>query len=472
MSRIVFYRIMVNHKLIKKIIFHPRQAAFFLLPFSFLLITACPDPPEEIPKRDTSINLEVLSAFTTTARLHISVEDTTAEWTFGLKRNGEDILTATVFNNDTTFVDNALTPSTQYTYQAQWMEDGIALDSSLDAIAITMDTTSHNFVWEIDTLGDSGSYLNDVAIVDENNIWVVGMIKIPDPDSSFNGTGWESFNAAHWDGTEWKYQLIGQPGVIGDGVHYFAENDIWVATGIIYHWNGEEWERFHLYNMGVLGANDGGVTEIWGTSSSNIYFAGRKGSIVHYDGSEFTKMESGTEVDLEDIDGTEDGEHVFATGYEQTGTWAGHSIALALEDGQWVTVRHEDSFTPFGVSDWGLISSVWSGEDEAYFMTYAGLKYYDYTTGETGIKYTMWEMGTSTDHIVNIKGNDVNDIFLIGRLGGYYHFNGIQWYKNNEIENNISVYTTSMDYKDNIYVSVGWEISFEHAYIIRGYRLN
>lgn len=143
---------------------------------------------------------------------------------------------------------------------------------------------------------------------------------------------------------------------------------------------------------------------------------------------------------------------------------------MALEDGEWVTIRHEDSFTPFGVSDWGLISSVWASDDEAYFMTYAGIKSYDYTTLEASIKYTMWEMMTSTDHIVKIRANDVNDILLIGRLGGYYHYNGMQWYKNNEIENQISVYTTSMDFKENMYVSVGWETSFEHALISRGFR--
>jgi len=53
-----------------------------------------------------------------------------------------------------------------------------------------MDTTSHNFIWEIDTLGIGGSYLNDVAIIDENNIWVVGNIE----------TDTATYNAAHWDG--------------------------------------------------------------------------------------------------------------------------------------------------------------------------------------------------------------------------------------------------------------------------------
>ncbi len=142
-----------------------------LIQIFILIQLGCPEPPKDnTPQRDTAINLEVLSTFTTTARLQVSVEDTTAEWTFGLTRNGEDVLNATVYNSDTTFTDHGLNPGSQYTYQAQWLEDGIAVDTSLTAIAQTMDTTSHNFVWEFDTLGDYGSYLNDVAIIDENNI--------------------------------------------------------------------------------------------------------------------------------------------------------------------------------------------------------------------------------------------------------------------------------------------------------------
>ena len=43
------------------------------------------------------------------------------------------------------------------------------------------DTTSHNFTWETWTFGEhSSSVLNDVAIIDENNIWAVGEIYMND----------------------------------------------------------------------------------------------------------------------------------------------------------------------------------------------------------------------------------------------------------------------------------------------------
>ena len=414
------------------------------------------------------INLELISTFTTTSRFKVSIPDSTLTWSFNLYRDGNNVLTTNINQKDTIIVDGGLTPNTQYSYQAFWINEDIAVDTSENVTAQTMDTTSHNFTWEIDTLGGYGSYLRDVAIVDENNIWVVGMIKIPDPDSSFNGTGWESFNAAHWDGVEWElirleYSDFGEA-IEGIAIIAFSENDILVSAGTLFDWDGTEWNRWDI----EIGTFPGGINTLWGISSSNLYFVGREGRIVHYDGSTFTEMESGTEINLLDVHGN--GENVFATGYESSGTWGGHSIALALEDGQWVTVRHEDSFTPFGVSDWGLISSVWAGEEEAYYMTYAGLKYYDYATRETGIKYTMWEMGTSSAHIEIIRGNDINDVLLARRPGAFYHFNGMSWSVNDDIQNQYDVYIAGMDFQENIFVTIGWYHPSEQAIIVRGFR--
>src|SRR5690606_5158442 len=54
------------------------------------------------------------------------------------------------------------------------------------------------------------------------------------------------------------------------------------------------------YDTGAEGSN-----KIWGTSSNDIYFVGRNGSIVHYNGSPgadgWTKIESGTDLSLSDI---------------------------------------------------------------------------------------------------------------------------------------------------------------------------
>ncbi|MDA3870889.1 MAG: hypothetical protein PF551_00880 [Candidatus Marinimicrobia bacterium] len=91
---------------------------------------------------------------------------------YTIKRNDSTIINGWMIDNEEIVTDENLEPNTQYTYKAYSKND-----ESEIVTAITMDTTSHDFTWTIDTLGIYGSSLRDVAIIDENNIWVVGRDK-------------------------------------------------------------------------------------------------------------------------------------------------------------------------------------------------------------------------------------------------------------------------------------------------------
>jgi len=84
-------------------------------------------------------------------------------------------------SSDTVMMDNALQPYSIYAYRAYRLIDSTRLDSTAIVEITTMDTTSHIYVWTIDTLGDATSSLRDVAVIDEDNIWVVGKIDLKDP---------------------------------------------------------------------------------------------------------------------------------------------------------------------------------------------------------------------------------------------------------------------------------------------------
>jgi hypothetical protein len=323
------------------------------------------------------------------------------------------VFTATVTGADTVVRDASLRPGNPYRYRAYWLKNSDFADSSALLTLTTMDTTSHNFTWVIDTLGNYGSYLNDVAIIDENNIWVVGNIET---DSG-------EFNAAHWDGSEWELELIGVPGVIVEGIFYIDEDDIWVATGIIYHWNGVEWERFHLWDMGVLGPDDGGVSKIWGSGYNNLYFVGRKGTIVHYDGTAFTRMESGTDIDLTDVWGIVDDQtgemQVWVCGDEDN---PDRSIVLALNDDTWQTVYErypygggnsiDDQiyFTPKTATLWTAAGAgqIWVGGGWGIYTLNDPLAptAYDYIDIETEVGYFSlpWRL----------RGTGENDLLVVG----------------------------------------------------------
>ena len=324
------------------------------------------------------------------------------------------------------------------------------------------DTTSHNFIWEVDTLGIYGSYLNDVRIVDENNIWVVGYIRVPDPDSSFDGTGQETFNAANWNGEKWNLMLIHNSAPLYS-IWYFDEDDIWVSSGFPKHCDGNDWTMYHLQNMGL----DVSVEHIWASSPTDIYFVGYQGSIVHYDGSSFTKMESGTDVNLTDVYGLDD-EHIWVSGFNRSD---GRSVLL-FNDGSGFNIIYSynvENGTSFSVLS-GKVESICAWDNKLFIPTNYGL-WRGSIKGEEGY-FTTWsyEIGHGIwPHC--IRGNNSNDFFIVSDFGDVIHYNGISFknYAGLELPSLHLTKLFSVDSSENLVSAVGFTNTFQ-AIVYRGYR--
>jgi hypothetical protein len=74
-----------------------------------------------------------------------------------MKRDGEQIYQSNVANMntiDTLLYDENLLPKQNYTYTAYYTIGGVVQDSSAPLLVTPMDTTGHEFMWEIDTLGE------------------------------------------------------------------------------------------------------------------------------------------------------------------------------------------------------------------------------------------------------------------------------------------------------------------------------
>jgi len=331
-----------------------------------------------------------------------------------------------------------------------------------------LDTTSHNFTWEIDTLGLYGSYLNDVWVVDENNIWVVGNIYIDDPDSSFNGTGWETFNAARWDGEKWNLMQIYDRSPLFS-IFYFCENDIWVTSfGFPEHWNGNKWMLYHLQNMGIDASAGYGI---WASSSSNIYFVGDFGSIVHYNGSRFRKMTSGTDTPIIDIWGIDEN-HIWATGMTD-GLDDEHpdgyeSVTLFCDGQQW-TRKYESlagHITERSTTELkGYMASVWVFKDTVYISSNSGL-------WKESIKKGKGQLVHGPDNRLNgypflVRGTGYNDVYAFTHWGEFLHYNGKTWSRDLSL-NGINVMGASVT--EDMVVTVG-DMQFRYIIIVRGHHV-
>ncbi|MCZ7616344.1 MAG: hypothetical protein M5T52_23010 [Ignavibacteriaceae bacterium] len=154
----------------------------------------------------------------------------------------------------------------------------------------TMDTTSHNFTFETFTFGGTAgsSVLYDVAIINENNIWAVGEIYVADTSQN----GYTMYNAVHWDGNQWELKRILYDGNIWTikTIFAFNQNDIWFSAFVRY--DGQKFIELPISPI-LTGWS---INKIWGSSSRNLYVVGNNGNIVFYNGTSWSRIESGTEL--------------------------------------------------------------------------------------------------------------------------------------------------------------------------------
>jgi len=327
-----------------------------------------------------------------------------------------------------------------------------------DSTDCCLDTTSHDFMWEIDTLGGYGSYLKDVAIIDENNVWVVGNIETDSTD----------YSGAVWNGESWQMIILeNEWGIIHPtGIWAFDESDIWIVNGCgIYHWDGDTltmgWEC--NWQSGELGV----VSTVWGSSPDNIFFVGNDGTIVHYDGASFQRMESATDVDLQDIEGTAEGEYIFALGWEQSG----ENTVLEYTGDTWYEIYYNELYLPTD-NTYGRVSAVSLFGDTAYFATKAGLWKYNFLSQSSTI-LSSYIVKTYGLDIIDISGDNENDIMMVSLGARILHFNGISWYRNEIITDTFgfqNVYLKGGDIYEDLAVAVGYCCGGNHSIVVRGIR--
>ncbi|MGD1047037.1 MAG: hypothetical protein ABR936_17170 [Bacteroidota bacterium] len=283
------------------------------------------------------------------------------------------------------------------------------------------DTTSHIIQWQMpDTLGTQG-IIRDVWVFDRNNAWAVGEIYLNDSTGKLI---YPPFNIARWNGSKWELQMSIDIGFSYSqlySIYAFAQNDVWVTTDIPEHWDGNKWTFY-----GSTRGYGGGfwIKKTWGLSSSNLYIVGDGGNIFHFNGISWTKMNSNTTVDLQDIWDI-DGSHIWATG---TNTGDGHCVVLQYNGTNWTTIY--DNNTQPSQSQYGF-SCLWTDNQNQLWLA-----------GGSPLRKLILSTMTFTEIITGqgyvsycIKGMTQNDIFIAGQASECAHYNGSSWHLYPELQN-------------------------------------
>lgn len=367
-----------------------------------------------------------------------------------IKKNGEIIQTVNIGQSSTLYYFDSLLPNTNYTFDAVTYEDGKEVKSN-PVTFTTLDTTSHNFTWQTFEFGQhSSSLLYDVAIINENNIWAVGEIYMND---SLGNPDPNVYNAVHWDGQSWELKKIKTKACGGSDyppiktILAFSMNDILFAhlDGSISHFNGIEFTN----DCSLIIQLNGSANKIWGISKNDFYVVSGSGFIAHYQNGSWTKIESGTTVDLNDVFGSTSTEYVWTCGY--SGDYA-NSVLIRLKDGVVEKVYEGSSNGQSNGYYVGPMSGVWKDNDYRLFLMTGGGIYIQENSSEFFLEK---EIARFSHGSYGIDGTRSNNIFACGdEFVG--HWNGSTYVEYPELSRQFRTFY-NVSAKDNIVCAVGYD---------------
>ncbi len=281
------------------------------------------------------------------------------------------------------------------------------------------DTTSNNFTFQTYTFGgNAGScYLQDVAIINDTDIWAVGAVYL---DSADGAPDPFPYNAVHWDGKEWQLSRIYFSTVCGQSdltpypttaLFALSGTDIWMAgAGQVVRFNG------HSQSAPVCVAPPISFTinGLWGNNANSIYAVGYGGTIAHYTSGTWTKIATGTDLSFDDIYGS--GGQILAVAYDAAEIH-GYSGALFSIQGNGAT---QLSINPIQLPS--ALYGVWFVPNQRYYIVGEGV--YE----KRSLSDTSWTplpiTGAAT---TGACGSDTSDVFIVSSTGDFLHYNGVRW---------------------------------------------
>ena len=143
---------------------------------------------------------------------------------------------------------------------------------------------------------------------------------------------------------------------------------------------------------------------IWGSSSTDVFVVGQDGALLHYDGTSWAEMSSGTTLGLYGVSGSSPSDvHVVGES----------GVALHYDGDSWSALSS-------GTSD--MLVDVWcaseteafAGGDRGTILHYDGSGWSPMTSGTNILLKGIW-------------GSSADSIFVIGDEGTILHYDGASW---------------------------------------------
>jgi hypothetical protein len=380
----------------------PLSFVIIMLALSFVIIS-CHN--NETEPATSELKLIADDVGVTEVWLRLNVSDRVSQGTLSVTRDDSTIFLTDAIRSDTLVYCTSLLPNHSYEFKAKLTTKTYPFNLISSVVLTTLDTTSHNFTWRIDTLGDgNSSTLNDVVIVNDTLAYAVGEIYLNDSAGHVDPA---AYCVAIWNGTSWKLKRLYYGGtnliVSVRGICVFNKNDIWLAAGSIFHWDGLSTQTELRFSRLALPDPNGTVEKLWGMTSSDLYGVGNAGTVVHNGTGSWQIQESGTRSAILNI-------------------WGNARTILAVTGDKRI-LRLSTSSVQDTLA-WGgdYIRGIWLDEPRPVYLSGTGVWRHD---------EALWrEMsGLSVQFYTGVRGDGSNNIFAIGWGGMVVHFNGVTWHR-------------------------------------------
>ncbi|MCC7094366.1 MAG: glucosyl transferase, partial [Ignavibacteriaceae bacterium] len=208
----------------------------------------------------------------------------------------------------------------------------------------------------------------------------------------------------------------------------FNQNDIWFSAFVRY--DGQKFIELPISPI-LTGWS---INKIWGSSSSNLYVVGNNGNIVFYNGTSWSRIESGTDLNIGDIWGITDDS-------------GGYNKYIAADNAM-LKLDEDNNLSRIDAEPGMILNSVWGISNRLIYTAGDGIVLYKNNNWEK-----IYSQGVNT--IYRIRGQYYNDICGIGSPGSIiYHFNGYSWASINPDPNNRY---RSIDIKENTIAVSGYQ---------------
>ena len=372
---------------------------------------------EPIQPQLPTIQLSVEEASCLEVWLRATTTETPA--TLALIRDNLRVQTLRLINSDSLLIDENLLPHHTYTYQLQRLGADSSMLETTEALQVTtMDTTSHQFTWETDTLGDASSVLYDVAIINDTLAYAVGEMYLRDSTGQIDPT---IYNVAKWNGNRWElmrlqfYTLCNQPSTgsyPAKSIFASSPTDVWIGMegSLVVHWNGQ--------TQSAPMCTPVSINKIWEENPNSVWVVGNNGGIAHHNGTTWQRLESGTTLDFHDIWGARNPR----TGELEILVLAS-TVNTQLQESKIVQIT-DNTVTPVNTEGLSVdMRGIWFDPGRRYYAVGAGIHQ------KRSLGDSLWVScppGVVTSYLSGgVRGTGINDVFVAGSFGEVVHFNGV-----------------------------------------------